>query len=253
MKTSPIFRRALQAILPATLLLTACGKDDDPVVATPDQGRIVISHAAAAANTQVTAFANDVQIGQFNYGQTGSYTSVNTGNVTVRVNNGTQPVATQAVAVAKDQNYTVFAYSPAATIGSVAIRAFSDDLTTPASGQAKVRLVHLGVGAPNPVRLTLPSVIPGAAGTDITSDVAFEAASGFTALNAGSYNLSITSAAAAGGTIRTQVLAVGDGSGTGTGTKTYEAGKIYTIVVRGIAGSGVPTAQQSQAAIIQHN
>jgi hypothetical protein len=46
---------------------------------------------------------------------------------------------------------------------------------------------------------------------------------------------------------------VGDGTGSGTGTKAFESGKIYTIVVRGIAGTAVPAAQQVKAVIIQNN
>jgi hypothetical protein len=251
MTTALILRRAFQAVLPATLLLAACGKDDKPAPAAPDQGRVLLSHAAAAANTQVTAFVNDQQVGQLNYGQSSAYLSVNTGTPTLRINNGTQSVATQGLTVAKDQNYSVFAFSPNTTIGSVGLLQVTDDLTAPPAGQAKVRLVHLAVGAPSPVRLTVPSPIPGTLGPDISGDVAFGAASGFFNITAGSgpINLIITST----GTPRTQVLAVGDGSGSGTGTKTYEAGKIYTIVVRGIAGSAVPAVQQPQAVIVANN
>lgn len=243
------FRRPLLWALPAALIFGACSKKDMPAAPAPDQGRVLISHAAAAANVQVTAFVNDQQVGQLNYGQSSSYLPVTVGSPTLRINNGTQVVASQAVTIAKDQNYTVFAYSPAASIGSTALLAVPDDLNAPAAGQAKVRVVHLAVGAPSPVRLTVPSPIPGNIGTDISPDVAFGTASSFFPLTAGPTNLSITTT----GTLRSQLLAVGDGTGTGTGTKTYEAGKIYTIVVRGIAGSGVPAAQAPQAVIIQNN
>ncbi|HEX8329111.1 MAG TPA: DUF4397 domain-containing protein [Hymenobacter sp.] len=250
MATSPIFRRALQALLPATLLLAACSKDDEPAAPAPDQGKVLISHAAAAANTQVTAFVNDQQVGQLNYGQSSAYLNVNAGNQTLRINSGTQQVATLPISVVKDQSYTVFAYSPTATIGSVLLLPVQDDLTIPATGTAKVRLVHLGVGASTPVRLSIPAATPTGAPTDLTTDVAFGAASPFVVVNAGALTLSVTSAAAP----RTQLVAVGDGTGTGTATtKTFESGKIYTIVVRGISGGAVPQAQQIQAIIIANN
>lgn len=251
MKTLTSFLRPalLLAALPAALAFTACSDDDDNNVATPDQGNVLVYHAAAAANGQVTALADDKQIGQLNYGQNSGYQKVNTGTPALKINNGTQTVVSQAFPVAKDQNYSVFIYSPTATIGSAALLSVPDDLSAPAANQAKVRLVHLGVGAPSPVRLSVPSPVPGGAYTDLTTDVAFGTASGFVAVNAASLNLSITSTA----TPRTQVLAVGDGTGSGTGTKNFEAGKIYTIVVRGIAGVGVPAAQQAQAVIIQNN
>ncbi|UPL48506.1 DUF4397 domain-containing protein [Hymenobacter sublimis] len=253
MKTLTSFLRPalLLATLPAALTFSACSDDDDNNVATPDQGNVLISHAAASSNVQVTALADDKQIGQLNYGQSSGYLKVNAGTPTLKINNGSQTVVTQGVTVAKDQNYSVFVYSPTATIGSAALLPVSDDLSAPAANQAKVRLVHLAVGAPSPVRLSVPSPVPGGAATDLTTDVAFGAASGFVAVNAASLGLSVT--AAGTGTTRTQVLAVGDGSGSGTGTKNFEAGKIYTIVVRGIAGAGVPAAQQAQAVIIQNN
>lgn len=246
--TSP-FRFALFALaLPAALTFSACGDDDDDNN-RPQQGRVLISHAAAAADVQVTAFITDQQVGQLNYGQSTSYLNVNAGTPTLRLNNGTQVAASQALTIAANQNYSVFAYSPTAAVGSVELLPITDDLTAPVSGQVKIRLVHLAVGAPSPVRLTVPSAIPTAPGTDLTPDVAFGTASNFVALNPGQMNLVITD----NGTPRTQVLTVGDGTGTGTGVKNYEAGRIYTVVVRGISGGGVPTAQQPKAIIIQNN
>lgn len=249
MEKSFILRRALQVMLPATLLLASCGKKDEPAAAAPDKGRVLITHAAAAANTQITAFVADGQVAQLNYGQSSTYQTVNAGAPTLRINNGTQVVASQALTVGKDQNYSVFVYSPAATIGSAALLTAPDDLTAPPTGQFKVRFVHLGVGAASPLRLTVASAVPSAPGTDITPDIPFGTTSGFVNLTAGTVNLNITS----GGTPRTQVMAVGDGAGAGTGTKNYENGKIYTILLRGIEGTGVPTAQQKQTVIIQNN
>lgn len=245
------FRRPFTALLPAALLLAACGKDDPQPVA-PDKGNVKVYHAAAAANVAVTAFVGDQQVGQLSYGQNSAYQSVNAGSPTVRINNGAQVVTSQAATIAKDQNYSIFLYSPAATIGSGALLTVADDLTAPAAGQAKVRIVHLAVGAPSPVRLsTAPSPIPGSVGADISPDVAFGTASAFFPLNAGATNLTITTT----GTPRTQLLAVGDGTGTGpaTGTRNYEAGKIYTIIVRGIVGAGVPAAQGPQVVVVQNN
>ncbi len=247
MKPVRLFR-PLTALLPALLLLAACG-DDDPKPAAPDQAPVKVYHAAAAANVALTAFVADKQVAQLNYGQSSDYQTVNAGSPALRVNNGTQVVATQAVTVSKDQNHSVFLYSPTASIGSAALLSVTDDLTAPVSGQAKVRVVHLAVGAASPVRLTAPSPVPGSLGTDISPDVAFGTASGFFALNAGATNLTITTT----GSSRAQLLAVGDGSGSGSGTKNYESGKIYTIIVRGIAGAGVPAAQAPQAVIVQNN
>lgn len=246
---SASFRPLLAVILPAALALASCGDDDNNSTPTPDQGKVLISHAAAASSSQITAFAADQQIAQLNYGASSGYQTVNAGTPTLRINNGSQVVVSKALTIAKDQSYSAFVYSPNATIGSADLLTVPDDLSAPATGQVKVRLVHLLVGATSPVRLTVPSAVPGGAGTDITPDVAFGTASSFVALNSGSFNLSVTST----GTVRTQVIAVGDGSGSNTGVKNFEAGKIYTIVVRGIVGAAVPADQQQKAVIIQNN
>lgn len=252
MKTlTSLFRPALFALtLPATLAFSACGNDDDDnTQVVPDQGKVVVVHAAAAV-AAITPVFDSQQGSSLTYTQNSGYLAVNAGSPQLRiVNSAGTTVVSRTLAVAKDQGYSVFVYSPTAAIGSAELLSVTDDLTAPAANQAKIRLVHLAVGAPTPVRLTVPSAVPGGAGTDIIQDVAFGTASSFIAINAGSPTLTITS----NGTPRPVLLTVGDGSGSGTGTKNYEAGKIYTIVVRGIAGAGVAADQQPKAVVLQNN
>lgn len=243
--TSQLSRSFVLAALPAALAFSSCS-DDDKSDPTPDQGRVLISHAAASANVQVKALLNDTEVGQLTYGQSSAYLTVNAGSPTLKINNSAnQTAASKAITIAKDQSYSVFAYAPTAT--SVDVKAFADDLTAPAAGQAKIRVVHLAFGAPSPVKLSQQTV---AGATDVPGvSVPFEGASAFTPIPAGSYNLLITTGAAS-----VPVVAVGDGTGTGlaTATKNYEAGKIYTVVVRGIAGS-IDPALQPKAVVIQNN
>lgn len=241
-------RTFLAALLPAAVAFSSCGNDDDnkPTPA-PDQGNVLISHAAASANVQVTALADDKQVGQLNYGQSSGYLKVNAGSsVNFKINNSAgQTAATQVIPVVKDQNYSVFAYAPTAT--TVGLLPVADDLTAPAAGQAKVRVVHLALGAPTPVKLSQQTV---AGATDVPGvSAAFGGFSSFVSIPANTYNLLITT-----GTSSTTVVAVGDGTGTGTATatKNYESGKIYTIVVRGIASS-IDPALQPRAVVIQNN
>ena len=238
----------LLAAVPAILAASSCSKDDN--TPAPQQGRVLFSHDAAAANVKVKALIKGAEVGQLDYGQSSAYISTNADTATVRIteassNNG---VAKTSLTIGGDKSYSVFAYSPTAAFGSAALLAVEDDLTAPAANQAKVRLVHLAVNAPTPVRLNVPSAVPGGAGTDVTGDVAFGNASAFVAINAGSPTLVINSTTSP----RQQVLAVGDGRG-GPTPKNFEAGKIYTIVVSGIGGAGVPAAQQPKISIIQNN
>ena len=251
MKTSFLFRRPALVMAASVLTLAACSKTDTPAP-TPvaDMGRVSFIHAAAASNTPLTAFINDQQASQLSYGQSSAYVTVNAGTPTLRINNGAQvAVPSQALMIAKDQSYSVFEYSPTTAIGSLGVLSVADTPVPLSMGEAQIRVVYLIAGGVSPVRLTVPAPSPSTPATDLTSDIAFGSASSFVKLNAGVFNLSITS----GGSPRPLVVAVGDGTGSGTGTYKYLDGKAYTIVVRGIAGSGVPIAQQPQAVIIPNN
>lgn len=246
---TPLSRWLLLAALPAALLTTACGKDDKDETPAPvvDKGKVLFSHSAASANVRVKALVGDTEVGQLDYGQSSGYYDVTAGSQTFKVNVASSNVtaAQQTVTVEKDKNYSVFAYPTSAT--AVALLTTTDDLTAPASGQAKIRLVHAVLSGPSTVKLSQMT----AAGTvDIANaSTGFAAASGFVSIPAGSYNLLVTT-----GTASTPVAYVGDGSGSGstTSTKNYEAGKIYTVVVRGLVGSLDPNLGV-KAAVIQHN
>lgn len=246
MATSFFLRRSFQALLPATLLLAACGKDDKPAPAPVDQGRIIAYHAAASANVGIKVLIDDAEKATLTYGQNSGYQAVNTGGRSIKVNVASSGAnaLNQAVTVEKDKNYSYFAY--AATATTVAGLLVTDELSAPAAGQAKIRLVHLGQGAASPLKLSSSSV---AGQVDVANiNVAFANASPFVEIPVGSYNLSVTT-----GPQSTVVANVGDGSGAGTGTKAYESGKIYTIILRGISGALVDPALQPKAVLVQNN
>jgi len=241
--STPFRRSLLFAALPAALAFASCSDDDDS--SAPAQGRLLISHAAASANVQVKALVNTSEVGQLTYGQTTSYLNVNAGSPTLKINvaSSNQEAASQVLTVASGQNYSAFAYPlSASTVGLLAV---SDDLTAPATGQAKIRVVHVALGAPATVKLSQQTI---AGATDVAGiNATFPGASAFASVPAGTYSLSVTT-----GTTSSTVVPVGDGTGTGTGSKNYESGKIYTIVVRGLASSLDP-ALQSKAVIIANN
>lgn len=242
---APSRRSFLLAAVPVALAFASCGNDDDDTPATPSQGRVLVSHAAASANVAVKALANDIELSQVTYGQTAGYVNAATGSPTIKINvaSSNQTAASQTLTIDRDQNYSVFAY--AATPTTVGILTTPDDLTAPASGQAKIRVVHVALNAPSPVKLSQQTI---AGPVDIAGvAAAFPTVSSFVTVPIGSYNLLVTA-----GSTSTTVVAVGDGTGSGTGNKTYEAGKIYTVLVRGISGNLDPNLQP-KAVLIQHN
>lgn len=231
MKTPFILRRVCQLLLPATLLLSACGKKDTPApTPAPDQGKVAFVNAASHVSTITLKFLVDnSEKASLAYGASSGYQSFGVGNRSVQVTSGSQVALTQAITIDKDKNYT-FAATPAATTASVGGILFTDDLTAPSSGKARIRVINLGQNLTTPVRLAQVTAVAG--GGIIVPDVASNAASPFIEFIPGNnYSLFISDNA------NNLLVSLGDGSGSGTGTKNFEAGKIYTVVLSGTRGS----------------
>ena len=74
-------RRFFLAAVPAVLAFAGCGKDDETVVPTPDQGRVLFVHAASASTASVKFVANDnKEVGSLGYGTSSTYANVVTGS-----------------------------------------------------------------------------------------------------------------------------------------------------------------------------
>ena len=261
METSFIFRRAIQALLPATLLLAACSKSDTPAPAPADTGSILFVNAAASTFVSIKAFINNdekatLAYGANNGGTTPSYQAVPTGTPTVKIDNAASSTSffSQGITVTKDQKYSYFVYSISSDVNlAPAGLLVPDDLAAPSTGKAKIRLVHLAFGFPNPAATISLSQSQPVGFLPITSAVSFLGATSFVEINAGPANLLVTNGTSPTGTT---VATVGDGTtgtgATGTGTKNFEAGKIYTIIMRGVAGNPDPI-RLPKAFIIQNN
>ena len=264
MNSFTYFRRAALAVLPATLLLAACSKSDMPAPApVADTGSVLFVNAAASTPVGIKVFANNEEkttltYGLNNGGALATYLTIPTGTPTIKVDNAAAAGTnffSQGVTIAKDQKYSYFVYSTSTDANTApAGKLFADDLAAPTTGKAKIRLVNVAFGYPNPASAISLSQSQPVGFLPLTAAVnAFEA-SNFIEINPGPVNLLLTTGASPMGTT---VGTVGDGTGTGTGamgtgTKNYEAGKIYTIVVRGTAGNPDP-ARQPKVFIIQNN
>ena len=240
-----IRRHWLAAVLPLGLALASCGDDEpEPTPVVPDQGRVMMVHAAANANVGLKFLVDDAEKAQLNYGQNSAYQNVQTGSRVFKVNVATSGTNTATVTstIEKDKSYSLYAFAPGA--GSVVNGLLvTDDLAAPAANMAKIRVVHLAQSAPSPVKLTQVNAV---GSTDLITNVAFGTASTYLSINAGTYNLAI-----AAGNPSITILNVGDGSGSGAGSRNYVAGKIYTVLVRGIAN--VDANLQPKAVIIENN
>lgn len=254
MKTPFILRRAFQILLPATMLLAACSKKDEPApTPAPSLGKVAIINAAANVNVAAKVLIDEAEKASLLYGQLASYQDVTSGARVFKVNGGTTTLSTQTLTIDKDKTYSYFVYNPGPGNGTTGLLT-TDELSAPAAGKAKIRLVHLGqglgtvggAGSATAINLSEAQTIGYA---DRIPNVAFGTASSFLEINAGTFNLAITT-----GTAPTNIFQfnVGDGTGSGTGTKNYVAGKIYTILVRG-AESNLDATLKPKAYIVDNN
>ena len=251
MKTlTSLFRPVtLLAALPAVLAFSACSKDDPDPVVIPDQGKIMAVHAAVSASAKVKVLADAQELAQLDYSTNNAYATVDAGARSIKINDASSNTTsvTKSLTVEKDKNYSVFAYSPSTSLGSVDVLSVTDDLTAPSAGKAKIRVVHLGVSAPSPLSLSQSAAI----GTvDIVPNTVFGAASSFVEITPGNYNLLISTGT--GATATTEIM-VGDGSGSGTGLKAYDAGKIYTVLIEGIKSTTVAQNLRLKAVVFGNN
>lgn len=217
---SNLKKLAVYSMLLSTISLgfTACSDDDETSTPTPTNtnAKVLITHASPDGpgvdllvdNTKVNTAALEF------LGST-SYLNVNAGTRNIKVNaTGTSTSVINAdVPFVAGKNYSLFAVDSLKKITAVLIE---DDLTTPASGKAHVRFIHLSPNAPAvDVALTGGSVVWG--------DYSFKEGSAFAPLDAGTYNLEVRLA----GT-NTVVLPLPN--------ITLTAGKIYTVYAKGFVG-----------------
>ncbi|WP_375415672.1 DUF4397 domain-containing protein [uncultured Hymenobacter sp.] len=222
--------RPWAVVLPAVLLLASCGKDDPKPASSPDQGRVLFVNAAAhIAPTTLRFVVDNNEKASLGYGAGNSYQSIQAGSRSVQVMASTQTALTQPIAVEKDRSYT-FVAKPAASTSVVEGALFADDLTAPAAGKAKIRVINVGQSLTTPIRLAQTTAVTG--GGIIVNDVSGSSASAFTEFNPGNnYSLFISD------NTNKSLVQVGDGSGSGAGTRNFEANKIYTVLVTGTLGS----------------
>ncbi|MBE0539102.1 MAG: DUF4397 domain-containing protein [Ignavibacterium sp.] len=207
-------------------IFTGCSDDEEIVTPTPAaKSRVLVTHASPDAPGVDLLVDNTVAGTNLTFPNSTGYLEVNSGTRNVKVNvTGTSTTAIEAnLNLAADKNYSVFAVNNVASIEAIVLE---DDLTSPASGKAHVRFVHLSPNAPA-VDITLSD------GTVVFGDYTFKEASAFTPLNAGTYDLQVRLAGSS-----TVVL---DLPGISLTTE-----KIYTVFAKGLVGGAGTQALGAQ-------
>lgn len=211
------------AALAATALLMGCSDDSNAPTAT---GQVRVVHASPDAPAVDVLVDNKVVLSGVAYTDASGYLDVPTGTRNIKVNAAgtTTTVINADAAVQENTAYTVIATNLLATIEPLVL---IDDLTPPAAGNIKVRLVH---GAPNVGQVDIYVTAPGAdlaTATPALTAVPFKGASGYLEVPAGSYQVRVTPTG-------TKTVALD------TGTLTLAAGQIRTGIAVEAPGGGTP-------------
>lgn len=201
----------------AVLSLAACSDDENTTAPTPTpKANVLVVHASPDAPGVDLLVDNTVAGTNLTFPNNTGYLQVNAGTRNVKVNvTGTSTTVIQAnLNLMENKSYSVFAVNQVSAIEPLV---FEDNLTSPASGKAHVRFIHLSPNAPA-VNITLTD------GTIVFGNVSFKGSVDFTPLNAATYNLQVRDAA----TNQTVVLELPN--------ITLQAGKIYTVFAKGLLG-----------------
>ncbi|QQS35581.1 MAG: DUF4397 domain-containing protein [Ignavibacteriales bacterium] len=217
-------------IIISTVVFIGCSKDEDPVVPTQSISKVMVVHSSPDAPAVDLLVDNQVAGTNLSFPSNTSYLEVNSGtrNFKVNVAGTNTTVIDVSPSLTMNTSYSVFAVNSVASIEPLLL---TDDLSTPASGKAHVRFIHLSPDAPA-VDITLTD------GTIVFGNRAFKEFTPFTPLDAGTYNLQVRVAGTS--TVALDLPGI-----------TLQAGKIYTVFAKGfLAGSG---AQVLGAQIIANN
>lgn len=197
----------------ALLAFSACNDDDET-----RQASVMIVHASPDAPAVDLLVNNSKVASGVTFLQNTNYLKTDEGTTNIKVNAaGTNTSVINAdVDLDGDKSYSVFAVN---TLSKIEPLAFEDNLTSPASGKAHVRFIHLSPDAPA-VDIALRG------GAVVFPNVAFKTGTAFAPLDAGSYKLDVRLAGTS-----TVALPLPD--------ITLEAGKIYTVYAKGtLLGTG---------------
>jgi hypothetical protein len=192
--------------------------------------RVMAIHASPNAPGVDLLVDNTTSVTNLTFPNNTGYLSLNSGsrNIKVNVTGTSSTVINATVLLDAGATYSVFA---ADSVSRIAPLVLVDNLTTPASGKAHVRFVHLSPNAP-----AVDVALQG--GAVLFGNKTFKQYTEFTPLNATTYNLEVRLA----GT-NTVVLSLPN--------ITLQSGKIYTLFAKGfVGGSG---AQALGAQIVVNN
>jgi hypothetical protein len=235
------------------VVFQSCSEEEKPAVVAQKTARVLITHQSPSARpaSNVEFFTSDITLGNNNrkanlaYGAA-SATNPNAGTVFLKTRyaNESAPFLSGQFSTQEYNYYTaIFANADGASTSQeapTAIALLHDDLTPPSGENAKVRLVHLGVGAsevdiyfytgdtqgdPLVTAFSYGKVHPGNVSLELVNgEIGEPVESAFITVPIGAYKYAIRPAGAEAES--TPLL---------SGNISLAAGRSYTVIVRGYA------------------
>jgi len=209
------------------VFVTGCKDDSSPAEPAAPKASVMAIHASPNA-PDVDLYVDNVKAGSnLAFPDNTPYLSVDEGTraVAVKVAGTSTTVLSANLPVTGNSYYSVFAVDSVSKLSALVL---TDDLTSPASGKAHVRFIHLSPNA--------PAVDIGITGGGVLiANKAFKEYTSFIPVDAGTYDLEVRLAGSSTVVLPLPGIAVA-------------AGKIYTVFAKGfVNGSG---AQALNAQII---
>lgn len=226
------FKLTAAIIASATISFTACTKDDD---STMFYTSLSVTHASPnAPDVDIYVDNSKVNVNPLSFSSTTGYLKnlvAGKKNIKVNVAGTTTSVINADITFEGNKSYSLFAIDSVSKLSTLLT---VDDLTTPATGKAHVRFIHLSPDAP-----AVDIAVAGLGiGGVVIPNTSFKQATAFAPLAAGTYNLEVREAGTANVALVLPPITLADG-------------KIYTVFAKGfLGGTG---AQALGAEIIVNN
>lgn len=197
--------------------LSSCEKDD-----VDEYGAAQLKIVNASSNSGIQDFylLGDLVKDELNYNQYSDFITVPSGNrltTSFKDHNSGVEYAGGELWMLNGKHYTVYLIG---TGSNARVKQFEDDLSSPASGKAKIKFIHISDGAPSDLR------IKDALGSIIVNDISRNIESAYKSIDPGTFTFSIYNTGTASLVGNFQLDA-------------FVSGKIYSIFIDGESSSSV--------------
>jgi len=216
-------------VLAGAVLAAACEGTTSGILTSGPTSGVRVRLMNALTSSQSLNFLVDGQVtaSGVGFGGASPYVSISLGSH--RLSAQASGTGTTLIDFTRDLNSEgAFSLIPAPGLDQFGALFIADD-PTPASGQAKVRLVHVAA-APGPISLYITSMTGDlSSATPAVASLSFGAASPYVTVSPGNYRIRVTPA----GVPSTIIL--------DTGNISLSAGSVRTLLVTDAPGGGLPT------------